>query len=41
MDNIYKNVEEYNPNNKRKTLIAFDGMIADMLGNKKASPNSN
>ena len=41
MDNIYKNVEEYNPNNKRKTLIAFDGMIADMLGNKKPSTNSN
>ena len=31
MDNIYKNVEEYNPNKKRKILIVFDDMIADML----------
>ena len=35
MDNIYKNIEEYNPNKKRKILIAFDDMIADMLSNKK------
>ena len=35
MDNIYKNIEEYNPNKKRKTLIVFDGMMADFLNNKK------
>ena len=35
MDNTYKNNEEYNPNRKRKVLIAFDDMIADMLNNKK------
>ena len=35
MDDIYKNIEEYNPNKKRKTLIVFDDMIADMLSNKK------
>ena len=35
MDNIYKNIEEYNPNKKRKILIIFDDMIADMLGYKK------
>ena len=35
MDDIYKNVEEYNPNKKRKMLIIFDDMIADMLSNKK------
>ena len=35
MDNIYKNIEEYNPNKKRKILIVFDDMIADMLSNKK------
>ena len=29
MDDIYKNIEEYNPNKKRKILIAFDDMIAD------------
>ena len=28
MDKIYKNIEEYNPNKKRKILIAFDDMIA-------------
>ena len=37
MDDIYKNIEEYNPNKKHKILIAFDGMIADMFGNKKLS----
>ena len=31
MDDIYKNTEEYNPNKKRKILIVFDDMIADML----------
>ena len=38
MDNIYKNIEEYHPNKNRKTLIAFDDMIADMLTNKKLNP---
>ena len=31
MDDIYKNVEDYNPNKKRKMLVVFDDMIADML----------
>ena len=35
MDDIYINIEECNPNKKRKILIAFDDMIADMLSNKK------
>ena len=35
MNDIYKNIEEYNPFKKRKTLIVFDDMIADILGNKK------
>ena len=35
MDDIYKGIEESNPNKKRKILIAFDGMIADILSNKK------
>ena len=34
IDNIYKNIEEYNPNKKRKILIAFDDMITAMLSNK-------
>ena len=38
MDSIYKNIEEYNPNKKRKILIVFDEMIGDMLINKKINP---
>ena len=38
MDDFYKNIEEYNPNKKRKILIVFDDMIADMLSNKKLNP---
>ena len=33
MDNIAKNIEEYNPNKERKTLIVFDDIIVDMLSN--------
>ena len=35
MDDIYKNIEEHNPNKKHKILIVFDDMNADMLSNKK------
>ena len=35
MNDIYKNVEEYNPNKKRKILIVFDDMTVEMLTNKK------
>ena len=38
MDDIYKNIEEYNPNKKRGKLIIFDDMIADMISNKKLNP---
>ena len=39
MDDIYTNTENYNPNKKkRKILIVFDHMIADMLSNKKINP---
>ena len=38
MDDIHKNIEEHNPNKKRKILIAFYDMIDDMLGNKKPNP---
>ena len=38
MNNIYKNIEEYNPNKKWKILIVFDDMIADMLSNRKFNP---
>ena len=38
MDDIYKNIEEYNPNKNRKTLMVFDDTILDMLSNKTRSP---
>ena len=38
MDDIYKNIEEHNPNKKQKILTVFDDMIADMLINKKLNP---
>ena len=38
MDDIYKTIEEYNPNKKRKILIAYDFMITDMFSNRKLDP---
>ena len=38
MDDIYKKIEEYNPNKKQKILIVFDDIISDMFRNKKLSP---
>ena len=38
MDDIYKNIEEYNSNRKHKTLTIFDYMLTDMLSNKKPNP---
>ena len=38
MDDIYKNIEEYNPNKKRKILIVFDDMITDMSSRKNLNP---
>ena len=35
MDDIYKNIEEFNSIKKDKILIVFDDMIVDMLKNKK------
>ena len=35
---MVENIEAYNPNKKRKTLVIFDDMIADMLSNKKFNP---
>ena len=32
------NNQEYNPNKKRKILIVFDNMIADILNDKKLNP---
>ena len=38
MQDVYKNIEDYNPMKKRKILIVFDDMIADMINNKKLNP---
>ena len=38
MDDIYKNIEDFDPNKKRKILIIFDSKIAYMLSNKKLNP---
>ena len=35
MQYVYKNIEEYSPGKKRKALIVFDDMTADMINNKK------
>ena len=35
MDGVYENIDDYNPSRKRKKLIAFDDMIADIMTNKK------
>ena len=34
MNGVYKNIGNYNPNRKRKILIVFDDMIADIMTNK-------
>ena len=35
MDDVYDDIEEYNPTRKIKVLIVFDSMIADIMINKK------
>ena len=35
MDDVYQNINDYNPSRKRKILILFDDMIADIMSNKK------
>ena len=38
MQDVYKNIEDYNLRKNRKVLIVFDDMIADMINNKKLNP---
>ena len=38
MQDVYKNIEDCNPIKKRKVLIVFDDMIADMINNNKLNP---
>ena len=40
MDDVYKIVDHYNPSRKRKTLIVFDDMTADIITTKKISSNN-
>ena len=35
MDDVYSNIDYYNPNRKRKILIMFDDMIADIMTKNK------
>ena len=34
MNDVYENIDDYNPKRKRKILIVFDYMIADIMTNK-------
>ena len=35
MQDVYKNIDEYNVDKENKILIVFDDMIADTINNKK------
>ena len=37
-DDVSENLEDYDPTKKRRVLVVFDDMIADMEFNKKLSP---
>ena len=34
IDDVYQNIDDYNPSRKIKILIVFDDMIADIMSNK-------
>ena len=38
IQDVCKNIEDYNPRKNRKVLIVFDDMIADMINKKKLNP---
>ena len=38
MDDVHPNIDDYNPNRKRKILIVLDDMIADIMSNKNFKP---
>ena len=35
MDDVYQYIDDHKPSRKRKILIVFDGMIADIMSKKK------
>ena len=38
MQDVHKNINDYNPRKKRKVWILFNDMIADMINNNKLNP---
>ena len=38
MIDVYTNIDDCNPDEKRKALNIFDDMIADMISNEKLEP---
>ena len=38
MDDVYKDIDDYNVTREIKTLIVFDDMIADIISDKKFQP---
>ena len=38
MQDVYKNIEDYNPGKKHQILIVFDDVIADIFNKKKLNP---
>ena len=38
IDDVYEDLEDYNPTKKRRVLIVFDDIIADLKSNKNLSP---
>ena len=38
IQDIYKSIEDFNPNRQCNVLIVFDDMIANIISNKKLSP---
>ena len=35
MDDVYENIDDYNPIRERKRLIVFDDMIVDIMTNRR------
>ena len=35
MDDVYEKINDYKPNSKRKILIVFDDMFADIMSNRQ------
>ena len=35
MDDVFDNIDDYNPRRKRKILIVFDDVVSDIMTNKR------